>query len=285
MDFKTLEYYRKIYEKRSIRQAAAELYISPQGLSRTLYALEEELQVRLFERSVKGLEPTRAGDYFYQEAEKLLKSMHQTAFQVPYSRILEFKRKYPEIHLQWREYPDLQAEQQLVEGDYEIGLLVKGEEPFGDRYESIDLFSRCIRILVYEGHPLYERERLTYQDLKDEPLIMEGNDFRIYEVFRINCMDAGVYPEIVAETGDIGFCHELCAMKQGLSVTIDFVTEYIRTGGVKALPLEEPEILWTVQLVRHRANRLSPAAEKFFRYLCSEFEEKKENGRSHVKCT
>ena len=56
MDFKTLEYYRKIYEKRSIRQAAAELYISPQGLSRTLYALEEELQVRLFERSVKGLE-------------------------------------------------------------------------------------------------------------------------------------------------------------------------------------------------------------------------------------
>ena len=65
MDFKTLEYYRKIYEKRSIRQAAAELYISPQGLSRTLYALEEELQVRLFERSVKGLEPTRAGDYFY----------------------------------------------------------------------------------------------------------------------------------------------------------------------------------------------------------------------------
>ena len=148
MDFKTLEYYRKIYEKRSIRQAAAELYISPQGLSRTLYALEEELQVRLFERSVKGLEPTRAGDYFYQEAEKLLKSMHQTAFQVrslygeeealrlvcsygalsalPYSRILEFKRKYPEIHLQWREYPDLQAEQQLVEDDYEIGLLVKG---------------------------------------------------------------------------------------------------------------------------------------------------------------
>ena len=244
MDFKTLEYYRKIYEKRSIRQAAAELYISPQGLSRTLYALEEELQVRLFERSVKGLEPTRAGDYFYQE-----------------------------------------AEQQLVEGDYEIGLLVKGEEPFGDGYESIDLFSRCIRILVYEGHPLYERERLTYQDLKDEPLIMEGNDFRIYEVFRKKCMDAGVYPEIVAETGDIGFCHELCAMKQGLSVTIDFVTEYIRTGGVKALPLEEPEILWTVQLVRHRANRLSPAAEKFFRYLCSEFEEKKENGRSHVKCT
>ena len=64
MDFKTLEYYRKIYEKRSIRQAAAELYISPQGLSRTLYALEEELQVRLFERSVKGLEPTRAGELF-----------------------------------------------------------------------------------------------------------------------------------------------------------------------------------------------------------------------------
>ena len=64
-----------------------------------------------------------------------------------------------------------------------------------------------------------------------------------------------------------------------------FILRAFQKMCIRDRPLEEPEILWTVQLVRHRANRLSPAAEKFFRYLCSEFEEKKENGRSHVKCT
>lgn len=65
MDSKLLKWYVKLYEKRSLRQAAADLYISPQGLSHGLQSLENELDVILFERTAQGLTPTEAGSYFY----------------------------------------------------------------------------------------------------------------------------------------------------------------------------------------------------------------------------
>ena len=51
MDRKTLEAFLRLYEKKSLRAAAEELYISPQGLSRTIQALEAELDVMLFRRT------------------------------------------------------------------------------------------------------------------------------------------------------------------------------------------------------------------------------------------
>ena len=104
-----------IYERKSIRQAAVELYLSPQAVSRILQNLESELCVPLFERSVKGIIPTDAGEYFYHQAVMLLKGMKQICQNVrniygekhtvkivcgygvlsalPYQKILNFKEK------------------------------------------------------------------------------------------------------------------------------------------------------------------------------------------------
>lgn len=54
MDTKDLRCFRQVYEDRSINQAAKQLFITPQGLSRIITKLEEELQARLFERTPMG---------------------------------------------------------------------------------------------------------------------------------------------------------------------------------------------------------------------------------------
>ena len=58
-------------------------------------------------------------------------------------------------------------------------------------------------VLVYEGHPLYEREKIDIADLKNEKIIMEGSDFWINEAFRQKCIEYGFCPKIVIETGDL----------------------------------------------------------------------------------
>ena len=73
MDRKTLDAFLRLYEKKSLRPAAEELYISPQGLSRTIQALEDELDVMLFRRTRQGMEPTAAGEYFYARAKDMLR--------------------------------------------------------------------------------------------------------------------------------------------------------------------------------------------------------------------
>ncbi len=53
MDTKDLRCFCRVYEERGINQAAKQLFISPQGLSRIIAKLEAELQVALFKRSAR----------------------------------------------------------------------------------------------------------------------------------------------------------------------------------------------------------------------------------------
>lgn len=77
LDEKQLRYFMKLYEVRSMHKAAEELYISQQGLSKSIQSLESDLRVKLFRRSVSGVIPTESGDYFYEESRHLLNSYMQ----------------------------------------------------------------------------------------------------------------------------------------------------------------------------------------------------------------
>ena len=95
---------------------------------------------------------------------------------------------------------------------------------------------------------------------------MEGNDFWIYDAFRRRCIARGFCPKIITETGDISFSHKLCSMKQGLGITVDFIADFIKTPGVRAIPLDDPSFLWKVFLVYHKKKILSPAARELCRF-------------------
>lgn len=296
MDTKLLDAFLKLYEKRSLRQAAAELYISPQGLSRLLQNLECALNTVLFHRTAKGLEPTESGDYFYPHAQKLVQAYRQIHNDLqrmnsadnelsfvcgygclsgmPYSVLMDFQRQYPAFRLKWREFSDAQAKQLLLDDAYELALLVREAEDELEGYESVPLFSRKVVLLVYEGHPLFERQSVCLADIRQEPIIMEGPDFAIYNHFRSRCIAQGFAPNIIVETGDISFCHKLCEMKQGLSLTVDFVADIIQLPAVRAIPFSDADFVWTVSLVRPRNRAISSPAKLLHNYLLARFRDK-----------
>lgn len=194
MDTKMLEAFAKLYEKRSLRQAAEQLYVSPQGLSRLLQNLEGELDVMLFTRTPRGMEPTAAGEHLYRQADVLLRQHRQLAQDIqriggrgtdlsfvcsygvlnalPYALLQEFQAENPSFTIKWREFPDRQAEQLLLDDRYELGLFVLGRDGFGDGYAVTELFSRRIVLLAYEGHPLYDARSVRFDQLRNAPIIM-----------------------------------------------------------------------------------------------------------------
>ena len=74
MDLKLnyLQHFTAAVEAGSIVKAARRLNISQPGLSRSIRLLEEELEVTLLERSVKGVTPTDYGANFYTRAKSIL---------------------------------------------------------------------------------------------------------------------------------------------------------------------------------------------------------------------
>lgn len=188
---------------------------------------------------------------------------------LPYEKIIQFEHNNPDIQLHWREYPDLQAEEEFRYGDYELALLVKNNGFDNEIYEKVDLLSRNIVVLVCYGHPLYNNEVITYEDLKNEPLIMEGSDFYLYSHFVNRCNENGIFPHFVAETSAISFSHRLCALKQGLTITVDYAAQVIHYDGIRAIPLEDKWLAWKVELLYKKSARLSVAASKLWNYLVS----------------
>lgn len=62
-------------ELRSINKAAAKLYVSQPSLSQSIKNLEDELNIRLFRRSNKGVVLTEDGKRFLQYAERIADQM------------------------------------------------------------------------------------------------------------------------------------------------------------------------------------------------------------------
>lgn len=62
----------RVAETGSLTQAAEKLYITPAAVMKQMNALEARLELRLIERSNQGVRLTRAGEYLYGEALKLI---------------------------------------------------------------------------------------------------------------------------------------------------------------------------------------------------------------------
>ncbi|MBV9004349.1 MAG: ATP-binding cassette domain-containing protein [Solirubrobacterales bacterium] len=62
MDSRRLEHFLAAFRHGSLGRAAAELHISQPGLSKSIRQLERELEVKLFERTPMGLQPTVFGE-------------------------------------------------------------------------------------------------------------------------------------------------------------------------------------------------------------------------------
>jgi DNA-binding transcriptional LysR family regulator len=82
MNFRQLQTFVGIVEEGSFNKAAARLNATQSGLSMQIRNLEETLQVRLFERSPRGVTLTRAGELFYDRAVAILRQCDQAATEI-----------------------------------------------------------------------------------------------------------------------------------------------------------------------------------------------------------
>ena len=290
MDSKSIECFITLYRLHNMHKAADSLYISQQGLSRVIQNLEREFEVQLFDRRKTGMFPTKAGDIFYQyavkfysETARLKRELYSVStgkeeirlacaygsLHILYPYIRSFMKDFPEYQIKWTEYTDVETERQLQEDSADLAFCVKKDESV--EFETYPLFSKNVMVLVYEDHPLWNKKEISFQDLQNEKIILEGPEFHIFSSFQKKCLDAGFYPEIAAQTTEINLCHKLCRMKEGLGITIDFIAQMHQIPQVKAIPFKDPAFTWEVYMAVKKRESLPKGAEAFWKYLTALF--------------
>ena len=94
MNTESMSLYCTVYEEGNIAHAAEVLFLSHQAVSKRIKAIEAELGTTLFERSVKGLAPTKAG----QDAYRTFKLM-MASYDKLHMRLQDSKSERPVIHM------------------------------------------------------------------------------------------------------------------------------------------------------------------------------------------
>lgn len=233
------EYVYEVYKERSFTKAAQNLFISQPSLSARIKKIENELGAPLFDRSTAPLKLTDVGETYISSIEQIMeieqrmtsylnniRSLKTGSISIGTSTlfaayvlpplITEFKKKYPEIHIQVIEGNTISLEDMIEKNDldfvidnyqYDRHLYSKqlyGEEnillavpknlPVNDKLKDYQLPYESIIRQDYDSY-----KEVPLESFKDYPFIMlsQGNDTRIRGT-RL-CQKAGFYPNIMLE--------------------------------------------------------------------------------------
>jgi DNA-binding transcriptional LysR family regulator len=195
-----LKYAIAVAEMGTLIEAAKSLYVSQPSLSFAVKALEEELGVQIFERSKKGMVPTREGGAFLRDAREIVQkfdllresfsgatdgrtffsvsSHHYTFVAEAFSELVKrFREGSYEFSL--RESKTLEIIDDVKTLRSEVGVIhinahneaYIGKLLNGSNLAFDELFVTYPYILVGEGNPLAKKNRVGLSDIKGYPCV------------------------------------------------------------------------------------------------------------------
>lgn len=183
-----LQYFYALIQFGSFTEAAEEMYISQSALSQHIKALEEELNVKLIERSGRKLELTPAGEYFYNHSRMVLTDYEKICAEtkkianrgkenlsIGYLRscdglevhhtVFEFRKRHPDMLIDTVETSSDRLSELLELGKIDIALCEQKSTDLTKYIQYPIVTINCL-IEISSLHPLAERNCVDVEDLK-----------------------------------------------------------------------------------------------------------------------
>ena len=108
MTFQQLLYFQSVADSLSFSKAAKECFVSQTAISRQIRQLEQEMDLRLFDRDTTHVTLTSAGRYFFQQAQQITAQLRQaveTAQQIDRASACQLVLAAPTVFEQWAAAP------------------------------------------------------------------------------------------------------------------------------------------------------------------------------------
>lgn len=286
MNTEALEYFIKVYEEKSVTAAAKELYITPQGVSKTIKQLELELEAELFFRGPRGMEATEAGELLHARAKhirylmkdikkeisvisgrkgvlNLIVTYSATAY-FPVDFLYQFSQAHNDIQIKIREVPDESPTGKVFQDEADVGL-VMGHNDFENCEHEQVTYGEVV-LVVNKQHKLANRDEISIHELTDESFVLKTTAKGHDHIFVEECLNQGFTPNIVHEFGNIISAHRLVEINNFVAVSVDFVEESLQNPQLKIVKLKE-KLPQNIYLVTRKRGFQSEAVSLFQHYI------------------
>lgn len=292
MNFKQLEAFLWVAELQSFTKAARQLYMSQPAVSFQIKALEEGLQVALFQRGDKKVILTEAGRLLYPEAKQMLRYYHKIkaglddlkglktghlivgASTIPGEYLLPlliggFKEKFPGIHITLKVSGSGQVGRWVR--DREIDLGITGAPVEGEGIDCLPWLQDQLVLIVPPSHPWANMNAIKVADLKSESMIIREQGSGTRRTLEQKLGEHNITLEKIPQGMELGSTRAvITAVEAGLGVSIVSrcaVRETMELGRVREVQVIGLDLSRYLYQVRHTQGMGGFAIEAFTSFI------------------
>ncbi|WP_274955076.1 LysR family transcriptional regulator [Anaerostipes butyraticus] len=294
MTLQQLKYAVCTAECKSMNKAASKLFISQPSLSGTIRDLEEEIGMKIFSRSNRGITITPEGEDFLGYARQILQQ-----YQLMEEKFIEKKKPKQKFSVSMQHYTF--AVQAFIEmakdfgmDDFEfavhetkthevienvrnqkseIGILylndfnrqVMGKIFQENAVEFTELFDCGIYVFLWKGNPLAQKELIEFEDLKDYPCLSfeQGDENSFY--FAEEVFSTYDYKQII-KTDDRATILNLMIGLNGYTLCSGIICNDLNGNEYAAVPLHTDEKMH-IGYIKKKGMPLSRLGERYISEL------------------
>lgn len=240
MELHQLQYVIEIAKHNHFTRAAEEICVSQSTLSQQVTKLEEELGVKLFDRTTRAVRPTPAGEEFIHYAKRILSDieraknrMHEYAglskgkikigtinsMSNLATIIVNFRKDYPGLNIMIVEEGSYKLLEMLQTFQIDIAIVTPPVEmnlqAMADIYELID---DDLVLVTSKNHPLAKRDKIDLAEAAQEKFIFPSRTHSAYNLALQACRDANFDPDIICESSSLYSRFDLVSKEMGVSL-------------------------------------------------------------------
>ena len=282
MDLKALRYFVETARQGSFTQAAAHLFVTQSTVSKMVRQLEDEIGQALLIREGRSVRMTDAGRIVFERGQEAIGVMQRLKRDVADladlargeltvgippmvnlffpSLIQHFKARHPHIALTIEEAGGQVIEQRVVSGELEVGVTVL---PLAEgsplTFSELGHFPLCL-----VGTQQSSWARLKHPGLvalHQQPVVMLQDDYSLTRRLRAAFDEAGVVPQVVAQSGQWDFVLSMAMAGMGTALLPSPLLERLQlSSDVVVRSLRAPNLMWQVGQIWMPDRYLSHAA-------------------------
>ena len=279
------EVFLKTAEIGNITRTAEVLHYTQAGISHAIASLEKETGFPLFIRSSSGVSLTEDGKRLLGAVQSLVNEQNKLEQTINNINgiatgtlrigtvssvathwmpdiIKDFQKKYPKIEfeLHFEDYDKIA--EMILQGQVDCGFLTA---PVRQGLDFLPLYRDSMHVLLPQGHHLAAKEKITLEEVKQEPLIMQvkGSD---NDIRNILSQDKKKYTVKYTVNDDFSV---MAMVKSGFGITIFpemLWSNYKACDALEIRPME-PEQYRTVGIATLPQNEMSVLAKAFRRFM------------------
>lgn len=286
MELRQLRYFVKTAEVLNFSEAARALYVTQSTLSQQIRQLEEELDVKLFDRDSHSVSLTESGQHLLpiakvtlQDAENCLTRISDLkqmltgelnigttySFQPVLTEAVQaFSKQFPGVKLNIACGTMSNLFERLKHAELDFVLCFRPNTT-DDEIDARELFDDHLSVILSEGHPLANNESFSIEDLRPHHLAMPTRETQARSAFDRAFPQENNKLNIQVEINDVNGLLDIVRTTRMLTVLSE-ATLY-QKGGLKAVPLKASDTQMKGCVLTLKKAYRKRSAEEFIQLL------------------